>query len=118
MATTALSYYIWKETRYEFAPSMPNKIRLRRVAMGLIETGFIYFAVQFSYFIVIAIGWYEWTHGSNQPSVDLWWAEEVTNAMFAVIPVRWLVGLLPKSSNQACVSGNSNDSNCRKNQHL
>lgn len=116
MTTTSLSYRIWKETRYceGLAPSLHNKTRLRRIAVGLVETGFIYFAVQLSYTVTTAMILYEDTY-SGHPSVDVSWAWNVTNPLNAMIPVHSLV-YFREFAYQVFITGNSYDAYCRQDQ--
>lgn len=87
MATTGLSYRIWVETQHDFSPSTHNRARLRRVALGLIETGFIYLTIQLSYTVTTAVIWYQYTHGNHTPTMGVTWAWNVTNPLNAMIPV-------------------------------
>lgn len=89
IATASLSYHIWKETRYEFGPSAQNRGRLRLVAMGLIETGLIYFAVQLGNSVVISMQWYENAVDIDGASIDIDGATQWLGALNSMIPVGW-----------------------------
>lgn len=115
MATASISYLIWVETRNEIAPYVRNKARLRLIALGLIETGFIYFAVQLSYSVVIAVTWYQYTHGDGNPSNDVNWAFSIISAFSSMIPVSWLSTsplVCGRFAHQASLLGNSANTYC------
>lgn len=84
MVTAGLSYRIWSETRHDFASSMQNKTRLRQIAMGLIETGFIYFAAQLSFTVILAMAWYSEARFTFE---DFMLSYTITNTLNAFIPV-------------------------------
>lgn len=88
MATGGLSYRIWVETGHDLTPSTRNRTRLRQVAVGLIETGSIYLAIQLSYTITVAVAWYQINHDPHKrPSAEFWWAWNVIGAFETMIPV-------------------------------
>lgn len=119
MATTSLSYHIWKETRHDFAPSLQNKARLRRVALGLIETGFIYFAFQLSYTVILVKFVYDFKYSSSGTGPVLVWY--VTSVLNAQIPVRWLVHIIVSVITDVLIKlylpGNIYNPHCCQNQH-
>lgn len=120
IATAGLSYRIWVETGHDNGLSAESQARVRRVALGLIETGSIYLAVQLSYTVTTSITWYQLTHGSGLPPVDSLWAWSVTNALSTMIPVRFITEipiLVTMASHQSFILGNSGHSHCRQNQY-
>lgn len=120
MATAGLSYRIYKETRHESAPSMQNKARLRLIAMGLIETGFFYSAIQLSNCVISAIALDRSIRGIFPLPVDILWALAVLGALNAMTPVRVLVhspALFVTIFSSISVLGNCDDSYYCQNQH-
>lgn len=87
-ATASFSYLIWKETGHQYAPSFQNQARLRRVAISLIETGFIYLAIELAFAVTVVVIWYEAVRGTGMPAVDAIWAYSVLGALSSQIPVR------------------------------